>query len=81
MVYSVYVIKNREGKLYIGQTNKLKDRLIAHNKNDSFYTKNKGLWELIFQKTFDNRDDAVEFERLLKKQKGGNDLKKIIGLI
>jgi putative endonuclease len=81
MVYDVYVIKNKEGKLYIGQTNKLKSRLITHNTNKSFYTKNKGPWELIFQRTFNNRNDAVEFEKLLKKQKGGNGLKKIIGLI
>ena len=77
----MYVIKNKEGKLYIGQTNKLKSRLIAHNTNKSFHTKDKGVWELIFKKTFNNRKDAIEFEKLLKKQKGGNGLKKIIGLV
>ncbi len=81
MVYSVYVIKNQYGRLYIGQTNNLKQRLKAHNIGKSLYTKNKGIWELIFKKDFENRQRAVEFERLLKKQKGGNGLKKIIGLV
>jgi len=81
MIYSVYVIKNQDSKLYIGQTNNIKRRLNTHNIGKSFYTKNKGCWELIFKKDFENRQGAVEFERLLKKQKGGNGFKKMIGLL
>jgi len=66
-VYNTYIIKNEEGKLYIGQTNNLEKRLTKHNANKSIYTRNKGPWELIFYKSFGSRKDAVEFERLLKK--------------
>lgn len=79
MAYTVYVIKNQKGKKYIGQTDNLNSRLIEHNMDKSAYTKNKGPWNLFFKKTFSTRKEAVEFEKLLKRQKGGNGLKKIIG--
>jgi len=79
MTYSVYIIKKFKNKKYIGQTNKLNERLLEHNTDKSKYTKNLGPWRLIFQKEFPTRMNAVEFEKLLKRQKGGNGLKRIIG--
>jgi putative endonuclease len=79
MIYIVYILKNLKNRRYIGQTNKLNERLLEHNANKSEYTKNRGPWGLIFKKDFATRKEAIVFEKLLKKQKGGNGLKKIIG--
>jgi len=57
------------GKLYIGQTNDLSERLSLHNSNQVLSTKHRGPWELIFYKEFLNRCDAVKLETKLKKWK------------
>jgi putative endonuclease len=66
-MYYTYIIKSiSNGILYIGQTNNLSDRIKRHNTNQNKYTKNKGLWELIFYKEFNTRSEAVKLELKLK---------------
>ena len=68
--FCTYILKSRTtGKLYIGQTNNLSERLSQHNTNQVLSTKNKGSWELIFCKEFPNRSDAMKLETKLKKWK------------
>ena len=40
--------------------------LIEHNGNRHHFTANKGPWKLIFVRAFDNKSDALKFERKLK---------------
>jgi len=68
--YTTYVIQSlSSGKLYIGQTGNLEDRLLRHNRNRSQYTKNKGPWKLIFSRSFASRGEAVTLEQKLKQFK------------
>jgi len=67
--FYVYIIKSRNGKHYIGQTNNLTDRINRHNENRNKYTKGKGPWELVISHKVTNRTSAVQIEKHLKKLK------------
>ena len=64
----VYIIQNESGKLYKGYSQDLEQRVRYHNENRSTYTSNKGLWQLVFKKTFEEKSEALKFEKMLKKQ-------------
>ena len=77
-MYYTYILENNSGRLYIGQTNNLEDRLKRHNENRSAYTKSKGLWKLIYKKQFDSRAEAMQFEKYLKSLKNPKYIKSTI---
>ncbi len=69
-MFYVYILQSQStGKLYIGQTNNLNDRVARHNANRNNYTKFKGPWLLLFALEFHKRSEAVVFERKLKSWK------------
>ncbi len=66
-MYDTYILLSQTtGKLYIGQTNNLEDRVHRHNSGQSPATKGKGPCILLFNKTFDTRVQAVQLELKLK---------------
>ncbi|HEY5601405.1 MAG TPA: GIY-YIG nuclease family protein [Patescibacteria group bacterium] len=66
-MYVVYIIQSQSTKkIYIGFTVNLKRRLLQHNSNESYSTKNKGPWKLIYCEVYRNRDDAKNREDRLK---------------
>jgi putative endonuclease len=69
-MYYVYLIQSeKDGKLYIGQSSNLIDRLQRHNENRTVYTRYKGPWKLIGYKTYVNRSEAIKAECKLKTMK------------
>ena len=79
MNYIVYVIKNKNGKLYIGQTNNLKRQLFEHNSGLSRYTSSfKGLWNLVYQESWPTRGQAIKREKELKTGRGRDFLKRVL---
>lgn len=54
------------GKLYVGQTNDIEDRLRRHNGGFVLSTKNRGPWKLLFYKLCASRSASVLLERRLK---------------
>jgi putative endonuclease len=81
-MFTVYILQSQNtGYYYIGQTNNFEERLLRHNSNRSKSTKNKGIWKVIRKEFFSNRTDAVKRERQIKSYKGGNEFKKLIGLV
>ena len=76
MNYYVYVIKSKSsGKIYIGQTKNLDQRLKRHNellpsKNKSYTKINKGSWKLVYEEVFRNRKEALKREKQLKSYQG-----------
>ncbi|MCK9352053.1 MAG: GIY-YIG nuclease family protein [Candidatus Paceibacterota bacterium] len=84
MNYIVYVITNTVGKLYIGQTANLFQRLDYHNeilkskKSSYTYKQKQGTWEVVYTEKFTTRSDAMRREKQLKTAKGREFLKKII---
>jgi putative endonuclease len=80
VAYSVYVIRNREGKFYIGLSDDIGRRINQHNVGDSKWTRGKGPWTLVWQSEEMNLSKARKLELLLKRQKGGSGLYRLIGL-
>ncbi|MEK9154867.1 MAG: GIY-YIG nuclease family protein [Patescibacteria group bacterium] len=73
-MYSVYALYNKDsGKIYIGQTNNLKERLKLHDKKSfskSYTSKNKGEWILIYEEPAIDRNTALKREKQLKSYRG-----------
>jgi putative endonuclease len=65
----VYILQNREGRHYIGQTENLEKRLESHNSGLVTSTKNKGPWEIIVFLQVESRSAAVKLESYLKSLK------------
>lgn len=78
-MFDVYIIRNQNGKYYVGFTADIEKRIKVHNKNSSQFTKFKGPWELIYSESFQDKKSAWLREREIKKYKGGNAFKKLIG--
>ena len=67
MDFLVYILQSsKNGKLYIGQTQYLADRLYRHNKGYSKSTRSGVPWKLIHSEKFSTRSEAVKRERYLK---------------
>lgn len=79
MMYWIYVIRNPEGKIYIGQTGNLVKRLADHNLGKTRYTTYiGGPWELIYKEPYETRSLAMKREKELKTGKGREFLKQHI---
>ncbi|MBS1493295.1 MAG: GIY-YIG nuclease family protein [Bacteroidetes bacterium] len=70
-MYYTYILKSSStGKIYIGHTDNLENRLKEHNaKGKSLYTSKKGPWKIIWSKEFPDRGGAMNFENNLKRLK------------
>ncbi len=73
-MYTVYVLQNKIGEIYIGQTDNIQKRLGQHNDlnfNRRSYTKlHQGPWTLVYQETVPSRNEALLREKRLKSHKG-----------
>ena len=69
--YWVYIICNKPpGTLYVGVTNNISRRLYEHKeKLLEGFSKNYGLNKLVYAQKFENINQAIEFEKRLKKWK------------
>ena len=64
----VYIIQQDiSGRLYIGTTTNLEQRLQAHNSNMNKSTNRKvGTWILVYAEAYRSRADAIMREKMLK---------------
>jgi len=66
-MYYVSILKSiKTGSLYIGYTNNINNRLVLHNTNRNFSTKNKGPWILVYSEQYRSKEDAKIREHRLK---------------
>jgi putative endonuclease len=66
-MHFVYAIRSYlNGRIYIGQTRDVKDRLIFHNKGRVKSTQKDKPWELIAVQNMESRNKATWLERKLK---------------
>ena len=65
-MYYVYVLRNDEGRLYIGSTSDLERRVRRHRNDEGGWTRGRGPWKLVHKGTFDSRAQAMKRERSLK---------------
>ena len=67
-MYYVYMIQNSKGKLYIGVTANLKDRIYYHNtKQGAQFTKSKSKFSLVFYESYKTLAEARKREIQIKK--------------
>lgn len=66
-MHYVYLIKSKkDGRLYVGCTSDLKNRMEEHNAGKSNYTKEYIPWQLIYYEAFISKEDAYGREEALK---------------
>ena len=80
---NVYVLQNEMGKIYVGQTTNLEQRLARHNKtlpskSTSFTSRNKGEWKVVYKEIVNTRTEALQREKQLKSYQGRQFIKRII---
>ena len=79
MKVALYILENKEGNFYIGQTNDLDRRLAQHNDTSKVsWAARRGPWELIHTEVFETRAAAVTKERALKSLKSKSKVKDYI---
>ena len=78
-MWHVYILKSlKDGRLYIGCTNNLQRRLGEHNKGQTHSTRLRAPFEVVHSEPYQDRSEAYQREKLLKKYKGGNALKRLL---
>ena len=78
-MYYFYVLKSlKDGKLYKGYSQNVRNRLLAHNSGKVRATKNRKPFKIIYQEGFNTEKEAIEREKYFKTFKGGKKLKKIL---
>ncbi len=77
-MYTVYILRsiNHPGRLYIGLTTDLEERLAAHNAASSTYSKRYSPWELEVSINLKDKKAAEDLEKYLKTGSGFAFLKK-----
>jgi putative endonuclease len=66
-VFYVYVLKSfKDSELYIGSTNDLRRRFKEHQNGESFSTKFRRPFELVYYEAYKNEKDARLREQALK---------------
>jgi putative endonuclease len=70
-VFYVYVLRSEsDSGFYIGFSTNLRARLKEHRDSESFATKSRGPWKLIYYEAYTEREDAEGRERFLKSRAG-----------
>jgi predicted GIY-YIG superfamily endonuclease len=81
--WHVYVLRNPEGKLYIGQTDNLSRRIQQHNDPMHTLTRTtkrfRGPWSLVHSELMPSRKAAILRESALKSGQGRAWLKMVVG--
>lgn len=72
MVKYVYLLRSTDhpNETYVGMTDDLRARLMAHNEGRARHTAKFRPWALITYVAFSDQTKAVEFERYLKTASG-----------
>ncbi len=79
MYYYFYILQSKKnGKLYLGYTPNLKERLKSHNNGENKATKPNIPYELIFFSGFKNKADALNCEKYFKTTAGWKRLHKML---
>lgn len=69
MSYTVYILRFSNNSLYIGQTNKLQQRLTDHKNKAtraSKFSKENGEFELVYQEDYETLLESMRREKQLK---------------
>jgi putative endonuclease len=69
-MYYVYILQSiKDQSFYIGYSKDPKARLEKHNRPHKGYTARKQPWEIFFIEQYQTKEEALQRERFIKKQK------------
>ena len=75
-MFTVYVLfSEKAAKHYTGFTSNLEERLFSHNHAGSDWTARHRPWLLIYTKVFENKKEALHYEKWLKSGAGRDFIK------
>ena len=74
-LFHLYVLRNPEGRLYVGVTSDLSRRLSEHNQGMTRWTSGRGPWRLVYHEEFETRAGALRRERQLKGGRANQELR------
>ncbi|OHB19765.1 MAG: hypothetical protein A2854_03900 [Parcubacteria group bacterium RIFCSPHIGHO2_01_FULL_56_18] len=78
-MYFVYILlSKKDGKLYVGQTRDLEERIVRHNSGYVQATKSRQPLVCIHNESFETRSEAMKRELFLKSLWGARTKKKIL---
>ena len=79
-MFTVYILQSKKNnKYYIGYTTDIQNRLRQHNSGSNKSTKSGIPWKLVKQENFKTKREAWLRERQIKRYKGGEAFKNLIG--
>jgi putative endonuclease len=78
-LYFVYVLRNPQGRLYVGFTTDLERRVCQHQAGEGGWTHSHGPRELVHFETFTTRPEALRRERNLKRGRTNQELRERFG--
>jgi len=70
MAHIVYILRSKEGHIYVGMTNDLDRRLREHNSGQSNYTRKGTGWDLVYKEEVPTREEARRREKYFKSHAG-----------
>ena len=70
MAYHVYILRSKEGDVYVGMTQDLERRLREHNTGESKYSRRSSHWKVVYQEILETRQAARAREKYLKSHAG-----------
>ena len=69
-MWTVYVIKSKEGYIYTGMSKDINRRLSEHNSGFSKWTKRGNHWKIVYSEKFDSSKEARQREKYFKTNSG-----------
>lgn len=78
-MFYTYILRSKVDKsYYIGQTNDVESRVLLHNKGLVKSTRYRVPFDFVYAFSFEERADAIKFERYLKSKKKRAYIEKLI---
>jgi len=74
-MFTVYILQDKQGKMYKGMTSDLSKRLVGHEAGNTRSTRNMKDIEVIYQETFETSEEARKREKYFKSAAGRRFLK------
>jgi putative endonuclease len=78
-MYFVYILQSlKDGRFYVGQTDRIIARFRQHQAGEVRSTKAYGPWWMPYYEIHETRTDAIRRERQIKKRKSSKSIRRII---
>ena len=78
MYYTYILFSITANKYYVGASENPDERLKKHNAKNKGFTNQANDWKIVFLKPFENKSEALAYEKLIKSWKSSLKIQKLI---